>query len=88
MHRRTFLQQSGLGLGSIALGSLMAKTKSDSLPHFAPTAKHVIYLFQSGGPSHMDLFDYKPILRTLHGKQLPDSIRKGQRLTGMTARQK
>ena len=56
--------------------------------HFAPRAKRVIYLVMSGGPSHIDLFDYKPGLRDLHGKELPDSIRQGQRLTGMTSGQK
>lgn len=56
-------------------------------PNFAPKAKRVIYLFQSGGPSQMDLFDYKPGLKDKRGEQLPDSIRKGQRLTGMTATQ-
>jgi hypothetical protein len=56
-------------------------------PNFAPKAKRVIYLFQSGGPSQMDLFDYKPALMGKRGEQLPDSIRKGQRLTGMTATQ-
>ena len=57
------------------------------LPHFKPKAKRVIYLFQSGAPSQMDLFDYKPKLDDFQGKDLPDSIRKGQRLTGMTATQ-
>src|SRR5207249_4001217 len=57
------------------------------LPHFAPKAKRVIWLFQSGGPSQMELFDYKPRLAELRGTDLPDSIRKGQRLTGMTASQ-
>ena len=56
-------------------------------PHHAPTAKRVIYLFQSGAPSQMELFDYKPGLQELRGTELPDSIRKGQRLTGMTATQ-
>src|SRR5690606_34080510 len=56
--------------------------------HFAPRAKHVIYLFQSGGPSHLELWDYKPVLEKLHGQELPDSIRMGQRLTGMTSGQK
>jgi len=56
-------------------------------PNFAPKAKRVIYLFQSGGPSQIDLFDYKPALKDKRGEQLPDSIRKGQRLTGMTATQ-
>ena len=57
------------------------------LPHFAPKARRVIYLFQSGAPSQMDLFDYKPALADLRGTELPDSIRRGQRLTGMTSRQ-
>ena len=56
-------------------------------PHFAPKAKRIIYLCQSGAPSHLDLFDYKPTLNQMHGEQLPDSIRKGQRLTGMSANQ-
>ncbi len=57
------------------------------LPHFAPRAKRVIYLFQSGAPSQLDLFDYKPLLNRLRAQELPDSIRQGQRLTGMTATQ-
>ena len=56
-------------------------------PHFAPKAKRVIYLFQSGGPSHLELFDYKPLLRQRNGEELPDSVRNGQRLTGMTSGQ-
>ncbi len=57
------------------------------LPHFAPKAKRVIYLFQSGGPSHVDLFDHKDFLDKHHGSDLPDSVRGGQRLTGMTSNQ-
>ncbi len=57
------------------------------MPHFLPRAKRIIYLFQSGAPSQMDLFDYKPKLADLRGTELPDSIRQGQRLTGMTATQ-
>jgi hypothetical protein len=57
------------------------------LPHFAAKAKRVIYLFQSGGPSQLDMFDWKPALNGLRGKELPDSVRQGQRLTGMTATQ-
>lgn len=57
------------------------------LPHFKPTAKRVIYLFMAGGPSHIDMFDYKPAMRKLHGTELPDSIRNGQRLTGMSSGQ-
>jgi hypothetical protein len=58
------------------------------LPHFAPKAKRAIYLFFSGGPSHIDMYDYKPSLRKIHGTELPESIRNGQRLTGMTSGQK
>jgi hypothetical protein len=94
--RRSFLGLTGLGLGAMAARSLLAADlkipSSASLqthtPHFAPTAKRVIYLFQSGGPSHIDLFDYKPELEKVHGQDLPDSIRQGQRLTGMTSGQK
>ena len=57
------------------------------LPHFGPKAKRVIYLFQSGAPSQIDLFDYKPMLRKFHGQELPDSVRQGQRITGMTSGQ-
>ncbi|WP_165229523.1 DUF1501 domain-containing protein [Aquisphaera insulae] len=56
-------------------------------PHFAPKAKRVIYLFMSGGPSQLDLFDYKPLLNTRNGQDLPDSVRQGQRLTGMSGNQ-
>ncbi len=79
MHRRTFTS----ALGSLALTQLL----SGGQTHFAPKAKRVIYLFQSGAPSQMDLFDHKPVLRKLAGQDLPDSIRQGQRLTGMTATQ-
>ena len=54
------------------------------LPHFAPKARRVIYLMQSGAPSHVDLFDYKPGLARMHGQQLPESVHMGQRLTTMT----
>jgi hypothetical protein len=90
--RRTFLGQSGLGLGAMAATSLLKASTTNSgqrdLPHFKPKAKRVIYLFQSGGPSHIDLFDYSPTMQSLHGKPLPDSVRNGQRLTGMTSGQK
>src|SRR5690242_10773139 len=57
------------------------------LPHFPPKAKRIIYLHQSGAPSQIDLFDYKPKLAALAGTELPDSVRKGQRITGMTSGQ-
>jgi hypothetical protein len=94
--RRHFFGRAGLGLAALA-SLLHEDAQADSgakppaaasgLPHFKPTAKRVIYLFQSGAPSQMDLFDWKPKLADLRGTELPDSIRKGQRLTGMTATQ-
>ncbi|HMB27629.1 MAG TPA: DUF1501 domain-containing protein, partial [Blastocatellia bacterium] len=57
------------------------------LPHYAPKVKRVIFLHQSGGPSQIETFDYKPALDKLHGSELPDSIRRGQRITGMTSGQ-
>src|SRR5262244_3755637 len=71
---------------STALASLLKADEANPL-QFAPTAKRVIYLFQSGAPSQIDLFDYKPALEALRAKELPDSVRQGQRLTGMTATQ-
>ncbi len=86
--RRHWLQSCSAGLGSIALTSLLADDQSPSgQTHFSPRAKRIIYLFQSGAPSQMDLFDPKPNLADLRATELPDSIRKGQRLTGMTSRQ-
>ena len=93
--RRHFFSRSATGLGIAALSNLLTADLGSAtrqaglpgLPHFAPRAKRVIYLFQSGGPSQMDLFDPKPRLRERQGSELPDSIRGGQRLTGMTAAQ-
>ncbi|MEX6689067.1 DUF1501 domain-containing protein [Danxiaibacter flavus] len=95
-NRRKFLSRLSLGIGSMALGSLLIpdlfssgseETIMAGLPHFAPKAKRIIYLFQNGAPSQLDLFDYKPKLQEMHGQDLPASIRMGQRLTGMTADQ-
>jgi hypothetical protein len=84
----TLLDRSLLGrTGLKGPGGGPAQGGLSGLPHFAPKAKRIIYLFQSGAPSQMDLFDYKPKLEALAGTELPDSIRKGQRLTGMTATQ-
>lgn len=84
--RRTILKSA---VGSAALASLMQTSAlaDVGLTHFAPRAKRVVYLFQSGGPSHLELLDEKPELKKLHGTELPDSIRQGQRLTGMTSGQ-
>jgi Protein of unknown function (DUF1501) len=93
MSRRRFLNRFGLGLGGIALADLIQRAQAApslgelGAPHFAPKAKRVIYLFQSGGPSQLDLFDYKPILNEKQGTQLPPEIRRGQRLTGMSGNQ-
>ena len=97
LNRRRFLTQLGMGLGGVALGSLLIPDIFGSaseeemlvtgLPHFAPKAKRIIYLFQNGAPSQLDLFDYKPMLQQMFGQELPASIRNGQRLTGMTADQ-
>jgi hypothetical protein len=98
LNRRKFLSKLSMGIGSVALGSLLipdlfsGKTDEETLltglPHFAPKAKRIIYLFQNGAPSQLDLFDYKPKLQEMFGQDLPESIRMGQRLTGMTAEQK
>lgn len=89
--RRYFFGKAAAGLGTAALASLLQADETSGampgIPHFPPTAKRVIYLFQSGAPSQMDLFDYKPRLRDLAKTELPDSIRGGQRLTGMTSGQ-
>jgi hypothetical protein len=96
-NRRKFLSRMSIGLGSAALGSLLIPDLFSSsspeeaiiqgLPHFAPKAKRVIYLFQNGAPSQLETFDYKPLLNKMVGQNLPESIRNGQRLTGMTANQ-
>ncbi len=95
MTRRHFFQQGALGLGTAALSSLLpgqaeaAKRTGGlpELPHFAPKAKRAIYLFMSGAPSQIDMWDHKPKMAAMYDKDLPDSIRKGQRLTTMTSGQ-
>jgi hypothetical protein len=99
--RRHFFGRAAAGIGGAALASLLnprlfagtqpalaAGPVLGGLPHFAPRVKRVIYLFMSGGPSHIDLLDYKPALRRYHGNELPGSVRMGQRITGMTSGQK
>jgi hypothetical protein len=102
MTRRQFFRRNtvGIAIGIPALAALLTKdgfaadTATDpktgglvGLPHFSPKAKRVIFLHQSGAPSQMELFDYKPGLVNLQGKDLPDSVRMGQRITGMTSGQ-
>src|SRR5437016_9107417 len=89
--RRKFFQQCGTGMGALALASLLkedlfAAVANDPVsskplgPHFKPRAKNIIYLFQSGGPSHLDLFDYKPELIKRNGQKMPDEVLKNIRL--------
>ena len=90
--RRHFFGQGAKGLGIAALGSLLNPSLFESqaarsFPNHTPRAKRIIYLFQSGGPAQMDLFDYKPFLHRVHGQEVPESVFNGQRLTGMTAGQ-
>jgi Protein of unknown function (DUF1501) len=105
--RRSFLANSGLGVGAMALNYLLGEKASAAaaiqaagpnygsivhpslpgLPHFPATAKRIIYLHMNGAPSQLDLFDYKPNLKEQFGKDLPESIRKGQRITTMTSGQ-
>ncbi len=112
MDRRNFLTKTSMGLGAIALGSLLNTDKALAavnngaldttssetllksynknrlgLPHHLPKAKRIVYLFQSGGPSQLEMWDYKPKLKNMFGQDLPDSVRQGQRLTGMSAEQ-
>ncbi len=92
MTRRQLFGRASTGIGVAALAALVkpelfAGTGVAGLSHFAPKAKRVIFLHQSGAPSQMDLFDYKPQLRKFHGVELPDSVRRGQRITGMTSGQ-
>src|SRR5215210_1236915 len=88
--RRHFFSRCSMGLGSVALASLLndgtlraAPSPADPLapqkPHFPPKAKNVIYLFMAGGPSQLDLFDYKPKLVELNGKPIPESLIAGKR---------
>jgi hypothetical protein len=101
--RRAFLRDAGLGVGAIALNCLLGSRGSalgalqnygsgvhpalEGLPHIPATAKRIIYLHMNGAPSQLDLFDYKPNLRAQFDKDLPDSVRMGQRITTMTSGQ-
>src|SRR5437868_2914167 len=93
--RRHFLSGASLSLGGMALEALLPRDLSaqpahDGFPgllHFPAKVKRVIYLFHSGGPAQQELFDYKPLLDRRHGDELPDHVRGGQRLTGMSVNQ-
>lgn len=97
--RRQLLFKGAQGLGGFALASMLGNDLAgaaptaqrvgglQTLPHFPAKVKRVIYLFFAGGPSHIDMYDYKPAIRKLHGQELPDSVRNGQRITGMTSGQ-
>ena len=96
MNRRDWLRSCGMGFGGLALAEMLGRgAAAADAPvggvlggfHHPPRAKRVIYLFQSGGPSQLDLFDHKPLLKRLDGEQLPDAVRGGQRLTGMSGNQ-
>src|SRR5262249_46611344 len=91
LNRRAFLGRSYLGLGSLALASLLdrerltaAESKVQKWPgvvqptHHTPKVKRIIYLYMAGGPSHLETFDYKPKLAEMHGKPMPESFTKGQ----------
>ena len=95
MTRRQLFGRAALGVGTAAMANLLGSPleaaltpRQDGGLHHAPKAKRVIYLFMSGGPSHLDLWDYKPKLKDMFNQQLPDHVRDGQRVTGMTANQK
>src|SRR5438270_11286658 len=94
--RRQFFGRSALGLGTAALASLLAPDQVSAstpsgglpgLPHFAAKAKRVIYLFQNGAPTHVDLFDYKPGMEAWRGREIPAEIRGNRRLSTMTSGQ-
>ena len=102
LKRRAFLRQGVTGLGLVALNSLLTprccgaehnwRGRRKSLGainplHFAPKAKRVIYLYQAGGPSHLETFDYKPALAKLDGQAMPESFTKGQQLAQLQGKQ-
>src|SRR5262245_28360941 len=100
LSRRMLLNRVGMGLGGLALADLLTPARALALGqaardrgvlngalHVPAKAKRVIYLFMAGGPSQMETFDYKPMLNRRNGEQLPDSVRQGQRLTGMSGNQ-
>ena len=88
VNRRHFFKSGATGIGVLALSHLMGESSAAMMDlNFAPKAKRIIYLFQSGAPAQQDLFDYKPLLRELNGEELPSEVRGEQRLTGMSVNQ-
>tara|TARA_Y100000588_G_scaffold51695_1_gene48654 strand:- start:1326 stop:2777 length:1452 start_codon:yes stop_codon:yes gene_type:complete len=95
-NRRQFFGRSAVGIGSAALGGLLAREGQAStalgglpgLPHFAPKAKRVVYLFMNGAPTHTDLYDYKPLQQKMHGKPVPEKFVQGKRFSTMTGNPK
>jgi len=85
--RRHFLEKASMGLGALAMSSFTTSGSNTIAPHFAPKAKRVIYLFQAGGPSQLEMFDYKPELVRRHNQELPGSVSNGKRVTEFTASQ-
>src|SRR5260370_26252099 len=89
--RREMLARTAYGLGTAALLTLLgpgrASADDETFPNFAPSAKRVIFLFQAGGPSHLDLLDYKPQMKNRFDQDIPASVFGGQRVTGMVAQQ-
>ena len=93
VNRRQFFGRSAVGIGSAALGGLLAREGAAAnglaaLPHFAPKAKRVVYLFMNGAPSHTDLFDYKPLQKQMHGQSVPQEFVAGKRFSTMTGNPK
>ena len=96
VNRRQFFGRSAVGIGAAALGSLLARDGLGAaspgglgmLPHFAPKAKRVVYLFMNGAPTHTDLFDYKPLQKTMHGQPVPQEFVAGKRFSTMTGNPK
>ena len=96
VNRRQFFGRSAVGIGSAAVGSLLARDGLGAaspgglgmLPHFAPKAKRVVYLFMNGAPTHTDLFDYKPLQKTMHGQPVPQEFVAGKRFSTMTGNPK
>ena len=89
-NRREFFGRSAVGIGTAALGGLLARdgAAADGLPHFAPRAKRGVYLFMNGAPTHTDLFDYKPLQKQMHGQPVPQSFVEGKRFSTMTGNPK